>query len=63
MEGVPSGFQRPVAIGRHCPRSFITDAEEVEQRLTGNLCRCSGNAGLRQAIAELIGPQILAQER
>ncbi len=28
-------------------------AEEVEGLLTGNLCRCSGYAGLRKAIAEV----------
>lgn len=38
------------------------DAEEVEQRLTGNLCRCSGYAGLRQAIAELFAPDRPAPE-
>ena len=30
-------------------------ASELEQALHGNLCRCTGYSGLRQAIAELAG--------
>lgn len=29
------------------------DAEEIAERLTGNLCRCSGYQGLRRAIARI----------
>lgn len=35
---------------RHNPDA---DAAELEQALQGNLCRCTGYTGLRQAIAEL----------
>ena len=28
-------------------------AQELEQALYGNLCRCTGYTGLRQAVAEL----------
>lgn len=31
----------------------VATAQELEQALHGNLCRCTGYTGLRQAVAEL----------